>query len=171
MYGNIEFQDRKKLWDNLLKFGSQSNDPWILIGDFNEILSDTEKFGARPGNTLHNSTFRSFFDNGGLIDLKYSRSHFTWANNREASALILERLDRTLVNTSFLHVFPSSYTHVPPAIGSDHCPLVFFFAPPLTRFKKPFKFEQKWMFEDDFNSVVSRGWTTSVHGSHAWKFG
>lgn len=42
---------------------------WLVIRDFNKILSNKEKIGHQLGNARMLS-FKKFLDNGGLIDLK-----------------------------------------------------------------------------------------------------
>ena len=43
--------------------------PWVLLGDFNDMLSDEEKLGGLPVNRTHISAFRNYMDKCGLMDL------------------------------------------------------------------------------------------------------
>jgi hypothetical protein len=45
-YGNLEPDRRKESWDLLCHLRSFIPMAWMCIGDFNEILEQTEKFGS-----------------------------------------------------------------------------------------------------------------------------
>lgn len=73
-------------------------DPWMCVGDFNEIAVAREKQGGRPKQTRMMEAFNAMMRDDGLIDLGYNGQHFTWCNNREGTDRIRERLDRAIVN-------------------------------------------------------------------------
>ena len=41
---------------------------WVLLGDFNDMLSDEEKLGGLPVNRTRISAFRNCMDTCGLMD-------------------------------------------------------------------------------------------------------
>jgi hypothetical protein len=43
IYGEPRWQDKYKTWDKLRELNQNSNLPWAIIGDFNEILFSHEK--------------------------------------------------------------------------------------------------------------------------------
>lgn len=52
-------------------------DPWLVIGDFNEIVSQEEKFGAVLTREGQMEAFREAFEDCSLCDLGYRGSWFT----------------------------------------------------------------------------------------------
>lgn len=48
IYGLNKLVDRRSLWSNLISFGDNIGSPWILLGDFNNVLSPVEKRGGLP---------------------------------------------------------------------------------------------------------------------------
>lgn len=42
-YGSLYVQDKSVSWDLLRKLGQDKNHPWLVCGDFNEILYSFEK--------------------------------------------------------------------------------------------------------------------------------
>ncbi|GLT42706.1 hypothetical protein SLA2020_166920 [Shorea laevis] len=48
VYGRPQFDMRSLLWDNLVQFSQNINGPWVAIGDFNDVTSQSEKFGGSP---------------------------------------------------------------------------------------------------------------------------
>lgn len=86
---------KTSLWTNLLSFSHSYNDPWFLLGDFNDIVSPSEKFGGnKPGHKR--------IENCGLLDLGFFGPWYTWSNLKQPKHRILERLDRCLANPSWL---------------------------------------------------------------------
>lgn len=60
----------------------------------------------------------------GLLNLGFSGQKYTWSNKRGIHHRIWKRLDRALVNDSWLEKMPqTTITHLS-SIGSDHCPLL-----------------------------------------------
>ena len=54
--------------------------PWVLLGDFNEMISEDEKMGGLPLNRNRISAFRNCMDKCGLMDLGFQGPQFTWTN-------------------------------------------------------------------------------------------
>ena len=51
-------QDRRdQVWKRLMGFSTTRNEPWFMIGDFNEITGHNEKEGGRK---RHESSFLPF---------------------------------------------------------------------------------------------------------------
>lgn len=47
VYGYPDKQKRKSLWDRLNQIALPIAEPWVLLGDFNSVLSPDEKRGGR----------------------------------------------------------------------------------------------------------------------------
>lgn len=77
IYASTTFTKIKLLWDSL-RFLSQSiKDPWLIAGDFNEILSQQDKRGSLPINISRNSEFWSCINHCNLLDLDFKGSRYT----------------------------------------------------------------------------------------------
>ncbi|XP_020586251.1 uncharacterized protein LOC110028653 [Phalaenopsis equestris] len=106
---------RKELWNRC----QQVNSPWLVGGDFNCIISTTEKSGGRTPNLAKMNTFRDNIHRAGLFDLGFKGPNFTWKRGS-----IWERLDRMLVNDAWFNYFLLSFvTHLSLA-GLDHRPIL-----------------------------------------------
>jgi hypothetical protein len=55
--------------------------PWLLVGDFNEILFAHEKEGGKPRRQQQMDSFREALELCGVEDLGYEGDCFTWRNN------------------------------------------------------------------------------------------
>jgi hypothetical protein len=119
IYGEPRWEDKYKTWDRVRDLHARSNLPWVLIGDFNEILYSNEKEGgnARPQNYMQ--AFRDVLTDCNLEDLGYSGDIFIWRRGR-----IRERLDRALVNSAWRAMHSgAALTHLD-WMRSDHRPIL-----------------------------------------------
>uniref|UniRef100_A0A2N9IFC0 CCHC-type domain-containing protein n=1 Tax=Fagus sylvatica TaxID=28930 RepID=A0A2N9IFC0_FAGSY len=77
IYASPRFLERKVLWDNLSQVASLHNLPWLLAGDFNEVLSSEDKFGGLPVNLRRSQLFSNCLNNCGMMDLGFHGPRFT----------------------------------------------------------------------------------------------
>jgi hypothetical protein len=89
----------KNLTCNLINdLAMPSQDPWLLFGDFNIILSNEEKFGGNVIDPNIMNMFRDTKNMCNLQDLGFKGEIFTWTNRQEDHSHIKARLDRFLAN-------------------------------------------------------------------------
>ena len=79
-YGNPEISLRKESWSLLRYLNSQYQMPWMCLGDFNEIVSATEKSGGPDRAQQQMEGFREAMDTCGFQDIGYEGLEFTWCN-------------------------------------------------------------------------------------------
>lgn len=154
---------RESLWSHLLGFVNHaSNIPWACIGDFNTYMFEDEKFGGEKPNLRSMSIFRDWAEQCGLVDLGFAGPMHTWSNGR-----VKERLDRCLVNNSWIHEFSlSSILHLN-SLKSDHRPLLLRFDDRVRDSRGHsaiFRFQAAWLTNDSFQDVVRDAW----HGESSW---
>jgi hypothetical protein len=111
--------------------------------------------------------FRSFVKICGLFDLGFSGPAYTWTNKRFSSKPTFERLDRCFVNAEWCDVFPISNVYNIPLIHSlsDHAAILLSTEGPARKIKKPFKFENWWLKEQDFQEYAKSVWDVSKNKS------
>ncbi|CAN1188832.1 Putative ribonuclease H protein At1g65750 [Linum perenne] len=128
--------------------------PWLILGDFNSILSADDKRGGVPFNRSRHKSFIDTVEVCGLSDLRFDGPRFTWSRNR-----VLVRLDRALVNNSWLAAFPESHVVHAHKLKSDHRPI--FVRPSNQVFRsidKPFRFMSAWFTHNSFLFFLSKKW-------------
>lgn len=153
-----------QLWNDLLSlYGINSNtQPSMLIGDFNNILNPSEKTGGDRKTNVHTVNFAEFLKNGGLVSLFALGVPFTWSNGHKANTLIFERLDRVLVNASWLNPFPNATLHNYPIFSSDHSPILLDCYPNNqcnVVGRCDFKFMAMWLNHPEFINIVKKAWS------------
>ena len=80
IYASLRFVERKLLWGNLSNVALLHNLPWVMLGDFNELLSNDDKSGGNPVNMSRALLFKDCLDSCGMIDLGFHGARYTWVN-------------------------------------------------------------------------------------------
>ena len=62
--------------------------PWLMLGDFNELLASSGKLGGKPFNPRRVQMFKDYLDSYGMVDLGFHGPRFTWVNKREVGHFI-----------------------------------------------------------------------------------
>lgn len=76
VYASPHFQARQALWHYLDCVPRLSSLPWIIIGNFNEVLYNTERQGSLA--TIHSSGMLHWIHCNALINLEYIGAAYTW---------------------------------------------------------------------------------------------
>lgn len=61
---------------------SKINSVWLVAGDFDDILSQSDKVGDSRINHSRSSKFLSCINHCNLIDLGFKDNRYTWSNHR-----------------------------------------------------------------------------------------
>ncbi|KAH0990014.1 hypothetical protein GBA52_001497 [Prunus armeniaca] len=157
-YGPPYREEKDPFWRGVSNLGVDVSVPWVCVGDFNEMLWHHEKLGGAPWCNSRIRYLRNFLNDHDLIDLSHVGQTFTWARVDDGVITIQERLDRALVNTNWMEVWPNSRVVHMPRVGSDHCPLILECVPPSNRARRLFKFELAWAENPECVEIVNRGW-------------
>ncbi|GKA81261.1 RNA-directed DNA polymerase, eukaryota [Tanacetum coccineum] len=75
----------------------------VILGDFNEVRSESERFGTIFNDTSAKA-FNHFISSASLIDLPLEGYSYTWALK---SASKMSKLDRFLISEGLLSIYPS----------------------------------------------------------------
>ena len=160
-YGNLKTSKRKESWLLLKRLSSPNSLTWVCLGDFNELMNESEKEGgkARPLKQMEN--FCEVINACNLHVLGYTGQDFTWCRRLGNRGWVRERLDTALVLTSWAARFPQMQLHHKPDSLSDHCILVLKDVRKNNkkwRRKKLFRFEEMWLKEGTCTEVVKEAW-------------
>ncbi|XP_023928116.1 uncharacterized protein LOC112039472 [Quercus suber] len=160
IYARPRLSERRILWDSLKAVAQLHNLPWLMLGDFNEVLSSEDKFGGNQVSLNRTLQFKECSDVCNMLDLGFTGSKYTWTNRRPIFDLILERIDRYFANPSWRILFPeAAMTHLPRTC-SNHCPILVELlgsTPPGPN--KPFCFHTMWLLHPGFPNIVQEAWT------------
>lgn len=151
VYANPTPSICKHLWSSLLNLSYTISEPWAIAGDFNAVLSSSERKTSSSALRAGCHDFQAFVQNCSLMDSSFSGPRFTWRRG-----LSIARLDRVLLNQIWATHFPySSTTHLP-KLASNHRPLKFDLG--LTQAHPnsppPFRFLAAWLSEPTFKDLI-----------------
>ncbi|KAL7215163.1 hypothetical protein ACSBR1_027345 [Camellia fascicularis] len=138
--------------------------PLVMLGGFNAIRYGSKKFGGSSVWSSEKEAFNSHILQLELMDLSYGGCQFTWANKRDSGDYIATKIDRVLVNESWLDSFSASSAYFHPSSVSDHSPAVVTVSTDVVSFKKPFNFFDFWAQHDNFIPTVSEVWNQYIPG-------
>ncbi|KAA3487155.1 reverse transcriptase [Gossypium australe] len=161
-YCSPYLKDKNLAWSMLKNLAQGYDYPWLVAGDFNEIMYSFEKRGGVPRDHRRMEAFRDTLEECQLLDVGYSGAWFTWERGNLPETNIRERLDRGVANDKWLSLFPrGSVQHLAYSI-SDHYPILIntntVISLPGSR---RFHFESWWIFEDSLEGIIRDFWDSS----------
>ncbi|XP_074305372.1 uncharacterized protein LOC141640491 [Silene latifolia] len=161
VYAFNDLVDRRSLWNQLINFASIINGPWMAAGDFNYVLSHTERLGGTSTDPEIDE-FQSCLDACCLVDSPAQGAYYTWNNKQDASTRVFSRLDRVLINSEWSQKMPSMYAHFLPEGTFDHTPCIIKSSDQSDNFKRPFKYYNMWGKDKSFIPNLIGWWTIHV---------
>ncbi|KAL0434725.1 UNVERIFIED_CONTAM: hypothetical protein Sradi_0180400 [Sesamum radiatum] len=156
-------------WQSISDICSSFDEPWLIMGDFNAVLSQDEKRGGKPFASASRNALGNELDVCHLIDLGFSGYRFTWTNKRPGLANIQSRLGRGVANAEWCLLYPNALILHLPAITSDHSPLLLNTHPECMNKPRPFFFEDMWLRDFSCENLIADTWLSNVSGNPSAK--
>lgn len=162
-YGHPDTGQRHFSWDLLRSLVDLGIDRWLVAGDFNELLSLTEKSGGPLRSNAQMSSFRNVLSDCELEDMGAAGGPFTWSSTHTK-----ERLDRGVCTQAWRDKFSHSRVVVLAPSRSDHNPLLIEIRDEPcvnVRRRRRFRFEEIWASHASFPQVVDAAWSQPQLGN------
>ena len=169
VYAPAQENQKNAFWNKLSQLHESIDQPWCILGDFNEMLHASEKIGGTPLSTGKIQRLPNF--------LHYSHSHdatvqgrlFTWKKIVRGH-LIYEKLDRVLFRDDCLQLFPNYFVTNGPFTCSDHA-YVYLNTDPSHEPRRgtTFKYQHSWSHYQEPHMVVKNNWKVNVRGTPMFK--
>jgi hypothetical protein len=156
IYGEPKWDQKHVTWKALRTLHGQISMPWLVLGDFNEILYNYEKEGGRARSQGAMQAFHDALSDCHLEDMGYIGDLFTWRREN-----VRERLDRGVVNEDWNSLFPNASLINSESVRSDHRPLLVdtdYLTSTHAKFSGPKRFEARWLQEDLVEEMVKAAW-------------
>ncbi|KAL8166463.1 LOW QUALITY PROTEIN: hypothetical protein V2J09_007962 [Rumex salicifolius] len=112
---------RRRFWEALHCEIGLCLGPLTLIGDFNCILSTSERVGGLGLTHLDSPKFQSLVDDYALVDLGFAT---TWCKWGDSESYVAKRLDRAFVKISACLQWPDVIVKHLSRLNSDHNPIL-----------------------------------------------
>ncbi|XP_021857639.1 uncharacterized protein [Spinacia oleracea] len=153
---------RQELWRDLGLLNTQ--DPWILCGDFNSVMAVDERIGA-PVRQSDIVDISNCFHNCGMEDIKSVGNFFTWNNKQQGTNRVFSKIDRFMANQAWQGIFPAAEVCFMPEGHFDHSPGLLTVYPRSDGGRKPFKYFTMWKSSPVFSETVKKAWSSHIDGT------
>ena len=166
IYAPNHFRDKEQCWATLQEdIQAEDNRNIILGGDLNLILHSNEKRGGIFTHDPYRAKLEKIMQECDLVDIIPKNRRYTWNNRRLGRDNIMERLDRILVNTSFLSEFSTAHATILPYLASDHYPISIVLEAHCPLGPLPFKYNSLWRSNPIVDQIVKTTWQHHIEGS------
>jgi hypothetical protein len=126
VYGEPCGQLRPDFWKLLkrIKTNGYENLPWLMLGDFNEAMWQSEHFSVTKRNERRMQDFRDTMQFCDLHDLGYKGLPWTYNNKQEGRKNVRVRLDRAVANQAWSNLFTGAKVQHIVSSRSNHSPII-----------------------------------------------
>jgi len=160
-YGFPERSRRKDSWDLLRSLAHRSPLPWVVLGDFNDLLYQSEKRGGNPHPESLLQGFGDAMDDCNLAQLPMRGYQFTWERGRGTAGWLEEKLDKVLATAGWCTMYDKAFVENNLTRTSDHSAIFLCVRPPEQRLgegSRSFRFEMAWLHDEGCREVVENAW-------------
>jgi len=139
---------------------SQSDKPWIMVGDFNETMWQFEHFSSTKRGERQMEAFREALEFCGMHDLGFVGLPWTFDNKQFGRRNVRVRLDRAVADDNWSNLFDQASVEHLVSPCSDHCPILLRLAPADAQGVKPkiLRYEIMWEREQSLGDVIMEAW-------------
>lgn len=154
IYNSCNVDGRKVVWHEIDEFQKLSKRPCLIMGDFNETLSQSDR-GSQWINPQGSKDFLDFINSLSLLEITPQNDGYTWIHGPSKS-----KLDRLFVTSEWLIPFPELKTMLLNRSVSDHKPLL------ASSFEqnwgpRPFRSINCWFTNPKCLDVIKKSWSDS----------
>ncbi|XP_060959299.1 uncharacterized protein LOC133030539 [Cannabis sativa] len=164
IYAFNDEKKREELWADLEELAKKLSEPWILMGDFNEIMNGDERI-VRRAQCNPSQRLQDCIGNCNMADLKYSGSFYTWNNKQKPEERIFSKIDREMVNSHWINAFPCSEAVFLPELSFDHIPILVTIYEDRFCGRKPFRYFNMWKQAIEYDNLVTKAWQEDIKGT------
>lgn len=156
-------ENRKKVWADIKHIHNNIEDPWFLMGDFNNVLGAQDRIGGNVVNENEYKDLKAMMKQMSIFKKDAMGDHFTWTNN-QWNWMIFSRIDRVFGNISWQQQNMDTTLSILNLGVSDHALLCLQEVTPIRIIRTPFKFQNIVVTKMDYNDKVLQRWNESLVG-------
>lgn len=150
-------RNRGAVWERLTRLGVGRKGPWMMTGDFNELVDPVEKLGEITRKESSCLAFKQMLLDCGMWEIKHEGHQFYWYGHRNKE-LVQCRLDRTVANPEWSVIFGQAKATYLQWISSDHSPLLTNLMEGLTKSRASFKYDHRLYLKEGFSTEITSAW-------------
>lgn len=152
------------MWELLRRTKCNSSAPWLMLGDFNETMWQTEHLLSSKRSERLMENFRNVLSDCNLFDLGFKGPCWTFNNKQEGIKNVRARLDRGVASPTWTDYFKKANMEHICSSRSDHLPLLVRFGqrkewrPKGDKRQKIFRYEHMWERSGSLQSMIDSSW-------------
>ncbi|XP_070032799.1 uncharacterized protein [Nicotiana tomentosiformis] len=128
------------LWENLKEVAQGINIPWLVTGDFNEVMAPQDRMFGNPVTYVETKDYANCIRGLMLNELQWKCDYYTWTNKQSGTDIIYSRIDRTFGNHEWMMQWEHLLVEYDIPLISDHSLMVLAMAHLKQNIKIPFRF-------------------------------
>ncbi|XP_022847501.1 uncharacterized protein LOC111370020 [Olea europaea var. sylvestris] len=120
VYGFHTVVNRRPLWNNIMEFNASISSPWLILGDYNNVLKFDEKCNGADVTPYEIKDLKNCCLHEGLMDMWSIGCYYTWTDGS-----VWNKIDRAMIND--IWVQNGAYVvanFLPSSCLSEHSPCV-----------------------------------------------
>ncbi|KAK8564668.1 hypothetical protein V6N12_058251 [Hibiscus sabdariffa] len=95
------------------------------------------------------------------MEIQSKGGAYTWSNQKSEENEICEKLDRVLSSLEWGFLFSRAIAIIDVAVASDQAPIVLLTNGMMKKVKRDFKFQSRWLIEEECSRMVEEEWTNT----------
>lgn len=167
VYTLNHLDQRKSLWNDIKGIHYHQQGPWILLGDFNNVLKAQDMIGGTMVTKREYIDLRNMMDQTDLFEMDSKRYYYTWSN-KQCENSIYSRIDRVLGNLDWLQKHNDYRLTVTHPSVSNHAMLCLHMSGNHFSRKKSFKFINSTADKEGFFRTVDTSWKMFISYRHMY---
>lgn len=114
----------------------------MIAGEFNDIVSNEEKWEGLKGEERSFKTFKNFIFENRLVEIGFEGHPWTWSNHWDNVGEVKQRLDRCLSSCDWVQKFEGVVCQHIESFAANHSLLILDTEPEKRKKKKRFYFDK-----------------------------
>ncbi|XP_070032816.1 uncharacterized protein [Nicotiana tomentosiformis] len=140
------------------------HEAWLVIDDFNNVLSVNDRLNGKPVQQAELVDFQECIKYIGLGQLNRKGCQWSWYNKRDAESRIYNNIDWAFRNASWLTHYSSLEAVFELPGVSDHFPIIINTDVAKNYLPKPFRLYNVMLNHKELEGAVHEVWNQQVHG-------
>nr|GLL25015.1 uncharacterized protein LOC109154684 [Ipomoea trifida] len=124
-YVRLNILAKEMFWSDCSNYAINNGGPWIMMGEFNDIIDDSEQWGSSAINMSRCAKFVDGFNDCGLLDMGTMGVRYSWFRQEGGRTVPRKKLDRVFWNLDAQALFPEAKAVIFPRTHSDHHHIMF----------------------------------------------
>ncbi|XP_058726956.1 uncharacterized protein LOC131598361 [Vicia villosa] len=164
IYRKNRLEQRKILWKDIANMRPNVQDPWCLMGDFNNVMRAQDRMGGRMVTDFEYVDLLDMMTHTGLTEMDGCGDYDTWCN-RHTNDTIYSRIDILIGNVESFKKYNDMNLRILAPIVSDHALLQVVNETQKVINNRRFKFYNRVIELASYEEVVKKSWDEPLDGS------